>query len=164
MASDNDDDSVFSITPMDLTESSALHKEAMANSIESSEGVEIPIESVDEYDGFPWNRFSTFAKADHSKGNFSSWIWKYGYKVQEIKSAQIYWFCKPCIRRRDHTPARYQQSGGTANAIRHLQKAHNINKDGSIHKKRRIEEAFQREGESPMQAYINRRVEDFNPA
>jgi hypothetical protein len=48
MASDNDDDSVFSITPMDLTESSALHKEAMPNSIESSEGVEIPIESADE--------------------------------------------------------------------------------------------------------------------
>ena len=90
MASDNDDDSVFSITPMNLTESSALHKEAAMNFIESSEGMEILIESENEYDGFLWIRFPTFAKVDYSKGNFSFWIWKYGYKVQEIKSAHKY--------------------------------------------------------------------------
>jgi hypothetical protein len=136
------------------------------HSIASSESIITSTQTPDlenEYVEFPWNKFLTFAKADHSKGNFSSWVWKYGYKVQEIKSTHVYWICKPCIRRKEHTPVKYQHTGGTANAIRHLQKAHSIGKDGPINKKRPLEEAFQREGESPMQAYINRRVESFNP-
>jgi hypothetical protein len=55
MASDNDDASIFSITPMDLIESSILYKEAIMNSIESSEDTGIPMEILnleDKYDGF----------------------------------------------------------------------------------------------------------------
>ena len=139
MVSDNDDDSsIFSTTLPDFTEPSALYEESVVNSVEPVESIITSTQTPNlenEYDGFPWDKFSAFAKADHSKGNFSSWVWKYGYRVQEIKSTQIYWFCKPCICCKEHKPVKYQHAGGTANAIRHLQKAHNIDKDGSIPKK-----------------------------
>jgi hypothetical protein len=73
MASDNDDtSSIFSTA---LSGPSALYEEPVVHFIASSESIITSTQTPDlenEYVEFPWDKFPTFAKADHSKGNFSS--------------------------------------------------------------------------------------------
>ncbi len=116
----------------------------------------------DDYNGFPWNENKSFAKCSHLKGNWNSWVWEYGFRLQEIKTQHVYWFCRLCVQRKARPPARYLHSAGTGNMHRHLELKHHIGKDGPIRKKRRLE-GFQRSSESPLQAHINRNVDSFNP-
>ena len=173
MGSNVSDDaySSFSAACSDINEPSELQRTSTTNSVEPLETDETANEttpncnntSEDEYQGFPWDQYPAFAKADHNKRERVSWVWREGYRVQEIKTGNVYWFCRECMRQKVARPMRYLHTGGTANPTRHLKNVHYISKEGPVHKKRHIEDAFQRQGESAMQAFINRGVERLNP-
>ena len=163
MGSDLDDieSSALSTAP---TQPSGLSRTSIANS--NGRETSNPDESIDvddTYVGFPWNRYRDYAKCEHLKGNWSSWVWDHGYKVQNIQSQHIYWICRTCLHQKQPNPARYRHTAGTANMARHLEEKHHIGKDGPVQKRRRITDCFQRDGETGIQAHINRRVEGFNP-
>ena len=115
-----------------------------------------------DYDGLDWTKYPGYARAPHTKRQFTSWTWKHGYRIQHIKSETVYWLCKPCIWKKAYNPALYASTGGSHSQIRHLKDKHSLDQSGPIQKKRRLN--FQ--GSTPAtieQALANQRISDFSP-
>jgi hypothetical protein len=115
----------------------------------------------DAWDGFPWHRYEAWKKPIHTKREYTSWIWREGYRLQNIKSQTMIWVCKHCIKIKRYPAQQYEATSGTKKPMDHLVEKHSISKDGPI-LKRKLEE-FMKPNESPTQAFYNRRTEGFNP-
>ena len=100
MALDIDDTecSILTTAPTDLIVPTRLQHASVANFHSIQNSVDLTTAGTDDiYAGFPWSQFPQYSKAEYTKGNWSSWTWKYSYRLQDIKTEQIYWFCKLCI-------------------------------------------------------------------
>ena len=76
MALDIDDTecSILMTAPTDLTVPTRLQHTSVANFHSIQNSVNLTTAGTDDiYTGFPWSQFPQYSKAEHTKGNWSSW-------------------------------------------------------------------------------------------
>lgn len=169
MASSLNDDqsSVLSTAASNPTEpSSFLHTAADSQSHDTTckraaDDVDNP---DDTYQGINWSKLDGYAKAPYSRRQHTSWTWKYGYRIQDINTQVIFWLCKLCVQMKAHKNTMYNMAGGSHSQIRHLRGKHNLDANGPIQKKRRLNfDGMTSKAGTIEQALINQRISDFNP-
>jgi hypothetical protein len=91
----------------------------------------------DAYIGFNWAKYPGFQIPEHGKREWTSWIWKYEYRIQKTADGSIYWICRYCVEKKLPKPTQYKQSGGTHKPADHLRDQHCVGEHGVIQKKRK---------------------------
>ena len=162
---DEDKSSVLSMVTSNPTEPSHPFWSSIANSTSGDVLYEGTTEDTDNaYRGLDWSKYPGYAKAPHTKRQCTSWTWKYGYKVQHIQTETLYWLCKLCVAKKSHNATLYASTGGSHSQIRHLKDKHNLDSNGPIQKKRRLNfETPTSRNAMTEQALINQRISNFNP-
>lgn len=162
---DEDKSSVLSMVTSNPTEPSHPFWSSIANSTSGDVLYEGTTEDTDNaYRGLDWSKYPGYAKAPHTKRQCTSWTWKYGYKVQHIQTETLYWLCKLCVAKKSHNATLYASTGGSHSQIRHLKDKHNLDSNGPIQKKRRLNfETPTSRNVTTEQALINQRISNFNP-
>lgn len=121
--------------PTDRQSSTALSTtaEAVENDIEDQPD-ETP-ESDAAYDGIDWTRLPQYQLPHRHLKRSPSWIWKFGYRVQERKAAgKTFWVCHHC-HQHHHQDGIFDVTLSTSSATRHLAKSitgHSVDKNGPI--------------------------------
>jgi hypothetical protein len=89
----------------------------------------------DAYDGIDWTRLPQYQLPHQSLKRSPSWIWKFGYRVQERKpEGKTFWVCRYCHQRRRPNGI-FNVALSTSSAMKHLARpmaGHSVNKDGPI--------------------------------
>jgi hypothetical protein len=161
-ASINDDQSTtFSIASTGPTEIPSHYSvsPSQANSTSLDEGT-----TDNAYKGLDWSKYPGYARAPHTKRQHTSWTWQYGYRIQHINTETVYWLCKFCVAKKDSKAAMYALNGGSHSQIRHLKDKHNLDANGPIQKKRRLDfNGGASTNTTIEQALLNQRISSFNP-
>lgn len=159
---DDDVSSVFSTTYANSSLATGLQRLSLIDSNTTKSSKESASSSTaNGYTGISWDRLSGFQVPHHTKYSKRSWIWNYGYAIEETKSGKKYWLCKECHQEKSTKNHKWIETS-THHPIVHLESEHGVVKDGIRKKRPQIFDAFENNS-SEDQATINRLVTSFNP-
>jgi len=171
MASSIDDEDISSVlsagTNSSLPEiqgvSSVLSRTDTNSSLPSRlQTASIDSEEPDAYIGINWGHLSGYQIPHHTGHSKRSWIWYYGYAIEETKSGKQYWLCRLCHQEKSTKNHQWLIKSSTSKCMVHLESVHNIIKDGIKEDKPQVFEAL--ENNSPEdQAIINHLITSFKP-